>query len=69
MLGLRPDATTGTLELVQPLLPPPLEWVRLRGLRVGAAVADLEFRSRADDGGCEAQWHVRDGDLQVRVSS
>ncbi|QBS37265.1 amylo-alpha-1,6-glucosidase [Thermaerobacter sp. FW80] len=50
LLGLEPDAPAGVIRL-QPVLPPWLAGVRLRGLRVGGGRLSLEVRRRtAEDG-------------------
>ncbi|MFN3431300.1 MAG: glycogen debranching N-terminal domain-containing protein [Candidatus Sericytochromatia bacterium] len=43
VLGLNPDAAKGQLIIKQPTLPPWLENLYLRGLRIGGAVVDLQF--------------------------
>src|SRR6185437_9184505 len=43
VLGLCPDASRGELLIVHPQLPPWLNSVQVRGLRVGAGSADLLF--------------------------
>jgi glycogen debranching enzyme len=43
LLGLMPDAYHNRLVIVRPSLPPSLERVEVRGLRVGKAVLDLDF--------------------------
>lgn len=43
ILGLNPDAAKGQLLIRQPLLPPWLENVYLRGLRIGKCTVDLQF--------------------------
>lgn len=46
-LGLRPNAFERQLLIVQPHLPDWMNWVRIRGLRVGGATVDLRYQ-RAD---------------------
>jgi hypothetical protein len=41
MLGLRPDASAGRLELIRPTLPEWLTKVNIRGLTVGDGSVDL----------------------------
>jgi hypothetical protein len=60
MLGLSPDAAAGLLRL-RPSLPDWLGRLALRGLRVGAAVVDVEV-TREGTGAT-----VRDGQLDVVV--
>jgi glycogen debranching enzyme len=43
VLGLNPDASRGQLLIKQPILPPWMENVYLRGLRIGACTVDLQF--------------------------
>jgi glycogen debranching enzyme len=43
LLGLRPEAYHNRLVIVRPTLPPSLERVEVRGLRVGKAVLELDF--------------------------
>jgi glycogen debranching enzyme len=43
ILGLDPDAAKGQLMIKQPMLPPWLENVYLRGLRIGKVTVDLQF--------------------------
>jgi glycogen debranching enzyme len=47
-LGLVPEAFEQRLRIVRPVLPPFVDWVELRGLRVGRSTADLRFERRAD---------------------
>jgi glycogen debranching enzyme len=60
MLGLEPDAPAGLLRL-RPRLPDWLGRLALHGLRVGAAVVDVEVTR---EGTCTT---VRDGQLDVVV--
>jgi glycogen debranching enzyme len=46
LLGLRPHASGVTVNA--PILPPPLEWVRVRNLRCRDTVVDLTFRKHRD---------------------
>jgi glycogen debranching enzyme len=43
VLGLVPEALNRRLRIMRPLLPNLLDWVEVRGLRVGRARADLRF--------------------------
>ncbi len=58
LLGLAPDAPNGILRL-RPLLPDGVNQLSLRGLRVGAAVLDVEVSRSGVDAA------VREGELQV----
>jgi glycogen debranching enzyme len=64
MLGLYPFAALRTLAIVRPRLPAWAPDLTIRGLRVGAAAVDLQFRRRRDGA---ASWHVlaRRGSLAV----
>ncbi|MDX8477136.1 glycogen debranching N-terminal domain-containing protein [Mesorhizobium sp. VK24D] len=64
-LGLEPDAFANMLRIVQPRLPDFVNRVALRGLRVGEASADLEFRRT--DGGAEVNIRKTSGQLTVEV--
>lgn len=54
LLGLSPDAFTGRLRVVRPVLPDEARRVTLRGLRVGKAELDLSFER-----GQHGEIHVR----------
>lgn len=43
LLGLRPLACAGELQIVNPVLPPFLDWLHLRNLRIGNSRVGLEF--------------------------
>jgi glycogen debranching enzyme len=66
-LGLAPEAFERRLRVVRPVLPPFVEWLELRRLRVGDARADLRFER------VRGQVRVRvlrtDGRLDVVVES
>jgi glycogen debranching enzyme len=64
LLGLEPDAFAWRLRIVRPMLPDFIDRLHVRGLRVGAARADLAF-TRAD-GRLAVDVQV-DGDLDVVV--
>ncbi len=66
-LGLAPEACDRRLRVVRPILPDFVDWLEVRGLRVGDASADLKF-FRMPDG--HAGMHVIhvDGDLDIVVS-
>jgi glycogen debranching enzyme len=64
-LGLAPDAAGGTLRVIRPDLPPFLDWVDLRGLRVGKGAIDLRF-TREDDR-TRVDVVERTGSIEVKV--
>jgi hypothetical protein len=64
-LGMRPDARAGRLELLRPSLPASLPGLRMRNLRVGEALVDLEFSG--EDGSISVEVLRRQGDLDVVV--
>jgi glycogen debranching enzyme len=64
-LGMQPDARGKTLELLHPALPASLATLRMRNLRVGEALVDLEFSSV--DGSISVEVLRRQGDLDVVV--
>ncbi|MBI2765107.1 MAG: amylo-alpha-1,6-glucosidase [Chloroflexi bacterium] len=43
MLGIRPQGTN-QLAIVRPMLPANLQWVRVKGLRIGGGAVDIAFR-------------------------
>ena len=65
-LGLEPDAFVGKLRIVRPRLPDFVNRVALRGLRVGKASADLEFRRT--EGGAEVNILDMSGQLAVEIA-
>jgi glycogen debranching enzyme len=67
ILGLQPDAFARRLRVRRPRLPEWLDWVALRGLRVGQAQVDLEYR-RSEQGTLVAVTR-KQGDLLVSVES
>jgi glycogen debranching enzyme len=67
ILGLQPDGFARRLHVQRPRLPEWLEWVALRGLRVGQAEVDLEYR-RSEHGTLVAVTR-KQGDLLVSVES
>jgi glycogen debranching enzyme len=69
LLGLRPDALRASLVVRRPCLPGWLQWVEIRGVRIGAAVADLRFERRNGIGDIEVKADVREGRLAVEVDS
>ncbi|MFT3775688.1 MAG: glycogen debranching N-terminal domain-containing protein [Minicystis sp.] len=66
LLGLSPEAFDNRLRVVRPVLPPAIETLDLRGLRVGTATVDLAF-TRLPDGRAEARVTRCDGPLDVQV--
>jgi glycogen debranching enzyme len=65
ILGLAPTAFAGRLEVVRPRLPRWLDWVDLRGVRVGAGRVDLRYeRSGADTLTAVVR---KEGDLDVAI--
>ena len=67
ILGLQPDAFRSRLRVHRPRLPEWLDWVALRGLRIGQAEVDLEYR-RSPHGTLVAVTR-KQGDLLVSVQS
>ncbi len=65
MLGLRPHAERGELELLHPRLPAWLRSVRVRNLRVGNALVDLLFHSWR--GTTSAEVLRKEGDVAVTI--
>ncbi|MDQ6908188.1 MAG: amylo-alpha-1,6-glucosidase, partial [Chloroflexota bacterium] len=65
VLGLAPDACAGQLKIVRPLLPDWLDWVVVRGLRVGEGRVDLRYE-RSGGTTLVAVLH-KQGDLHVVV--
>ena len=65
-LGLHPDAPRGALHIASPQLPAGLDQLVLRGLRIGAARATLEF-TRSGGGTFVAVRDVEGGPLHVRI--
>jgi glycogen debranching enzyme len=62
-LELMPD--TAEIRLTNPLLPPQLDWVRLRGLKVGSATADLLVRQFG--GGVSVDLEHTTGEARITV--
>jgi hypothetical protein len=50
-LGLRIEASQGRLSFSQPVLPPFLEHIEMKNLRIGDATVDLSFERHATDVG------------------
>lgn len=68
MLGLWPDAFERRLKITRPVLPDLMDYVELRGLRVGAAQADLRFERRSD-GTVSVEVLKIEGDLKVELDA
>ena len=64
-LGLEIAATNRVVRITRPVLPPYLNVVRLKGLRVGDAEIDLEFHRYPDDIGVNVRR--RTGDILVEI--
>lgn len=64
-LGMNPDARTQSLELRRPALPASLPDLRMRNLRVGNALVDVEFSNM--EGSISVEVLRRQGDLDVVV--
>ena len=43
LLGLHPNGFDGTLRIVRPVLPEPIQHVELHGIKIGASTVDLRF--------------------------
>jgi glycogen debranching enzyme len=65
-LGIFPDASRRTLHIASPILPEWLDHLTLRGVRIGAARATLEFTRNAT-GTFVAVGEVENGPLHVRI--
>jgi glycogen debranching enzyme len=66
LLGLSPEALDGRLRIERPRLPRWLEWVELRGLRVGDAALTIKFERRGDTEADVANVTVEKGDVTVK---
>ncbi|ALK08485.1 amylo-alpha-1,6-glucosidase [Blastochloris viridis] len=64
-LGLELKPETGEIRLNNPVLPLRLDWVRLRGLKVGSACADLLVRQLG--GGVSVDLEHATGDARITV--
>ena len=63
LLGLRASSLEGRLRIVRPCLPALVEWLELRGVRVGGAAVDLRFEREGE--AVEVQWSVRGSEVTV----
>ncbi len=68
-LGLDIDALRRRVTLRGPCLPDTLEWLHLRGLRVGAVGLDLRFERAASSVGVQVTRQVGEGEVQVCVQA
>jgi glycogen debranching enzyme len=66
-LGMRPNAREKRLELYRPALPASLPGLRIRNLRVGEALVDLEFGSADSSISVEVLRRTGDVDVVVRL--
>ncbi|HJT22533.1 MAG TPA: glycogen debranching N-terminal domain-containing protein [Nitrospira sp.] len=66
LLGLRPSALDGKLDIVRPVLPSSIQRLDFRRLHVGSGQVDLRFTRRAD-GHAEVKVITVDGPVDVRV--
>jgi glycogen debranching enzyme len=64
-LGLEIDAASSTVILRRPSLPPFIEWLTVRGLRVGTGKLDLMFRRH--DSSVAVNLLSREGEAEVEV--
>ena len=64
-LGLEFDAVSNTVRFRHPRLPEFLDWVRIRGLRIGEAHLDVQFRRHGAD--VAANVLHRDGPIHLEV--
>jgi len=64
-LGMQPNAREHRLELLRPALPASLPSLRMRNLRIGDALVDLEFATQ--DGSISVEVLRRTGELDVVV--
>ncbi|HET8576808.1 MAG TPA: glycogen debranching N-terminal domain-containing protein [Methylomirabilota bacterium] len=67
MLGLTPDAPARRLTLNRPILPPWLDWIAVRALRLGDDRVDL-LVSRGDEG-ARLEHFECEGDVEVELIS
>ncbi|HKZ05779.1 MAG TPA: glycogen debranching N-terminal domain-containing protein [Methylomirabilota bacterium] len=67
LLGLAPSALEGRLQVVRPRLPRWLEWVELRGLRLGRARLTLRIERHGETEARVAAVDVHEGTVKVEV--
>jgi len=65
LLGLRPDTAAGRLGVVRPVLPESVDWLELRGLKVGSRRVDLRFERAG--GGVAVRVQRKDRPLEVVI--
>ncbi len=65
MLGLQPDARENRLSFVDPVLPSWLDWIEVRGLRLGES--SLDFVVSRGSQGAAVELLARRGDAEVAV--
>jgi glycogen debranching enzyme len=65
MLGLEPDARENRLSFVDPVLPSWLDWIEVRGLRLGES--SLDFVVSRGSQGAAVELLARRGDAEVAV--
>jgi len=64
-LGLGVSAVERRIVFTRPMLPPSIEQLTMKGLRVGEASVDLHLRRHADDVGVEVR--ERRGDVEITI--
>ncbi|MGA7385879.1 MAG: glycogen debranching N-terminal domain-containing protein [Methylocella sp.] len=64
LLGLRPNGFDGTLRIVRPVLPEPIQDVALHGIKIGSSTVDLRF-ARESGGGIVPHVLAIQGALKV----
>jgi glycogen debranching enzyme len=67
LLGLKPDASSGELRIVNPLLPEFLAFLEVRNLRVGKSQVDLDFLHQGDRTSCRVVGRSGE-DLAVSIT-
>jgi hypothetical protein len=65
ILGLSVDARAHQARIEHPALPPYVDWVRLRGVRLGDARVSLEFRREHEQVAVSVTEYS--GDVQVAM--
>jgi glycogen debranching enzyme len=66
MLGFAPDAQRNRLTLTEPVLPPWLDWVEIRDLRLGASTLDVAVSRGSQTAAVELLARRGDAELIVR---
>jgi glycogen debranching enzyme len=67
LLGFSPDACRKRLNIIRPVLPPAIDRVQVRGMRVGKAVLDLDFERTANGHVAVNLVRVEGGEIEVVV--